>query len=182
MLFHFRRLGLSLCAASLGAIALAPPHLSRAVQFPDGRTAFEAAPRLIEMTSVYPAREAETTYYITVHVPETAGESLKALRIQQLPNLETKALRDNSIQAFGGTRFARQASLPVLTIGGPDTPGEISVVLETPVPPGQTMTIGIDPDRNPRSEEIYQYHITAYPDGNGIGLPLGVVRINIDDG
>lgn len=180
MLYPLARFGLSLLLASFGAIALLP-EASLAVKFADGRTAFEAAPRIVGTFSPHTTRNAETTYYFTLYVPENAGESLKALRIEQLPNVETRVLRDNTLKAFQGTPLARADNVPLAAIGGPDDPGEISIVFEQPIQPGQTVTVGIEPNRNPRTENFYQYSLTAFPDGSmGIGLPLGITRILVN--
>ena len=56
----------------------------------------------------------------------------------------------------------------------------ITVIFDPPVPPGNTVSIGLKPVRNPDYGGVYQFGITAYPPGeNSPGLYLGVGRLAI---
>ena len=153
-----------------------------AVEFPDGRTAFEEAPRLTRSSAKFNARGAGSTYYFTIDMPEGAGEPLQAVKLMQLRNVNTVRFRNASSVAFKGTRFVRGPEVPLAAVGGSSEPGEMLVVFDTPVLPGERVTIAVQPRRNPQHGGHYQYRVTAFPAGpHGIGQPLGIGRIYIED-
>jgi len=69
--------------------------------------------------------------------------------------------------------------IPLMPIGGAAKPGEITVVFEQPVQPGNTVTVAIAAKANPNFGGSYEFGVTAYPVGdNSMGLFLGYGRIN----
>ncbi len=150
-----------------------------AVQLSDGRTAFDSSLRLIGASSSFSSRNIPSTYYFTLKIPENAGEPLKAVKIVQQQNLETISYRDSTIRAFKGNRWARSAQLPLAAIGGRMEPGEMEIVFDPPVQPGNTVTVSVKAKRNPLYGGIYQFGVTAYPAGEkSIGQSLGFTRLN----
>ena len=154
---------------------------TEAVELADGKRAFVRGPRLISSTATFRSKNnPAATYKFTIEVPEGAGEALKAVRITQKENVDTVAFKHNKSRAFEGKNMAG-VSIPLAAIGGKSEPGETTVVFDTPIEPGNTVTIAVKPRRNPSIGGIYLFGITAYPTGeNSPGLYLGSGRIHID--
>ena len=179
MLFHSSRLGIALAIGSLSAITLLP-GVSNAVQLRNSRTAFDSSPQLLDVSSSNTSREASSTYFFTIKVPENAGTGLKALRIQALNNQQPTVLRANTLKAFVG-KPGNKGKLQLAGVGGPDKPDALSVVFSEPVRPGEIVTVSVKPDRNPFDLGYYNYSVTAFPEGpDGIAQPLGIGRITVD--
>jgi hypothetical protein len=122
-----------------------------------------------------------STYEFTVVVPADAGQPLKAIRISQLPNLETIKFDLRHSKAYRGTRLTTANQIPLMSIGGTaDEPaGEATIVFEQPVQPGSVVTLALQVDANPQIAGVYQFGVTAFPVGeNSNGQFLGVERIN----
>ena len=147
------------------------------LEFSNGDTAFEQSPRLLKTSaSNNIISNARTTYRFKVHVPEAAGEPLKALRIEQLDNVETIRFLDQTSRASVGTQ---KADVSLAAIGGKAEPGVLNVVFAEPIQPGNTVTVSVSPRRNPRTENIYQFGVTAFPEGTqGRGEFLGYGRLS----
>lgn len=141
---------------------------------------FEQSPRLIDTTNSFANHNSSfATYKFTIKVPFDAGKALKAITIEQRENfLDTVTFKPSQSSAS----LANGQSLPLMAIGGEETPGKVSIVLEQPVYPGETVTIAVKPTKNPRIGGVYLFGITVYPEGeNSEGLYLGSGRIHIDD-
>lgn len=178
---------LIIASALLGSMAIAPlilPSIAESVELSDGTVYFVSPPRL-DPDSVYSTRTAPlalgATYYFTLEIPEDAGEPLSQVSIAQYGGnsviQDVQFLPDESF-AFGGTRRDREEDL---TLGGASFDEESRTLLLTfdpPVEPGTTLTIGIRPRNNPRSEGVYLFGITAYPPGDQVhGQFLGYARL-----
>ena len=60
--------------------------------------------------------------------------------------------------------------------------GEVTVMFDQPIEPGNTVTVRVKPKRNPSFGGVYQFGVTAYPEGqNSQGLYLGSRRIDINN-
>lgn len=176
---HLMRTIILLLTILVPTIMLVRP--STAIQFPDGRIAFDSPPRLIKAESNYPQPNMPSTYYFTLDIPANAGEPLKAVKIVQRENLETIDYKDNATRVFQGNRQERGTQVPLVSIGGPTKPGMITVVFDSPVEPGETVTVALKAKRNPTYGGIYQFGVTAYPAGEkSIGQFLGYTRVEFD--
>jgi hypothetical protein len=147
----------------------------------DGRLAFNSPPRLVESATTVQNSGGITSYQFTIHVPQDAGQSLKALEINQVPNLETVEFipsQSRAVVADGGTRGLE---VKLSSIGGDQAvPGETMVVFDPPIYPGMTVTVFVQPKRNPRYENIYMFGVVAYPEGeNTLGQFLGYGRLSV---
>lgn len=154
---------------------------TEAVELANGQKAFEQAPRLIRSATTFRNRnDAAAIYQFTIEVPEGAGEALQAIQITQKKNLDTVVFKDEQNRAFEGKNMAG-ASLSLASVGGESQPGETTVVFDTPVEPGNTVTIAVKPKRNPSLGGVYLFGVTAYPTGeDSPGLYLGSGRIHIN--
>ncbi len=177
------RLGLGAVAlASAIAIGTVKNH-AIAVQLADGMTYFERPPALLEATSNRDAvATAGGTYYFTLDVPDNAGEPLRQVAIAQYQ-------RDSAQQrvrftasrtvAFEGTRSDRGNALNVSAARFDAETRTLTVTFEPAIAPGTTVTLATRPERNPRSEGVYLFGVTAYPDGiDPYGQFLGYGRFH----
>ncbi len=146
-----------------------------------GQTFFSHPPRLVRAVTSEIGIDTPSTYEFTLTVPEDAGQPLKAVTIAQAPNLETVRFDISDSQAFLGDRAAARHEVPLASIGNeqPANSGEATIVFAQPVQAGNTVTIALAVQRNPNLGGVYEFGVTAYPDGeNGLGQFLGYGRIN----
>jgi hypothetical protein len=151
---------------------------SQAVQFPDGRSSFEKSPRLVDMTTTQNSVSVwSAKYYVTIDLPSDIGEPLGKVTIQQGQGFDDINYRIDQTFAYIGTRRNKGEEIAIksATI---DEANLITVIFDSPVPPGRTVTIGLVPRRNPDYDGIYLFRITAFPVGEKpMGLSLGVGRL-----
>lgn len=156
-----------------------------ALRLSNGQTFFDHPPRLVRAaTSVAQTEVPGATYHFTLQVPQDAGESLQAVTIVQHENPDTVVFQPNKSRAFAGSSFAGGPQVPLASIGGPQPSGanEETVVFNSPVPPGSTVTVKLTPKRNPDRPGVYLFGVTAYPVGeNSPGQFLGYGRLHFYD-
>ena len=156
---------------------------SQALERPSGQRMFDKAPRLIRSATNFQTRDSLAYYYFTIKIPEDAGESLKAVTIQQKTNVEEITFFPHKTRAFLGDRFKEDLSIPLASaelLTGQELSDNngVKVVLEKPVEPGNTVTISLRA-RNPRYGGIYLFGVTAFPGvENSQGMYLGSGRIH----
>lgn len=154
---------------------------SLAGQFPDGRIFFESSPTLVNFFATFQSVRAwGAKYYLTIALPPSLGAPLGTVTIQQQPNIQTIAFLVDQTFAFLGDRNQRGEKLTLKSTTFDPNTQTITVIFDPPVPPGNTVSIGLKPVQNPDYGGIYQFGITAYPPGdNSPGLALGVGRLTI---
>ena len=154
---------------------------TQALELANGNRVFEGAPRLIRTATSFRSRNNPgATYQFTIEVPEHAGEALKAVRITQKENADTVVFKNDKHRAAEGDSIGG-AAIPLLAIGGKSPSGETTVVFDTPIEPGNTVTVAVKPERNPSAGGFYAFGVTVYPTGyNSPGLYIGSGRIYID--
>jgi hypothetical protein len=157
--------------------------ISLAGQFPDGRIFFERSPTLVNFSATFQSvRTWGAKYYLTIALPSDLGAPLGRVTIQQQPNIQTIAFLVDQTFAFLGDRNQRGQELTLKSTTFDPNTNTITVIFDPPVPPGNTVSIGLKPVQNPDYGGIYQFGITAYPPGeNSPGLYLGVGRLAIYD-
>ncbi|HEY9884013.1 MAG TPA: DUF2808 domain-containing protein, partial [Thermosynechococcaceae cyanobacterium] len=122
-----------------------------------------------------------STYEFTLTVPKNAGQPLKAVKIAQAENVETVKFDVSNSKAFVGDRLTASSEIQLASVGAeqPANPGEVTIVFEQPVQPGSTVTVALAVQSNPVWGGVYEFGVTAYPDGeNGLGQFLGYRRIS----
>jgi archaellin len=151
-----------------------------ALELSNKQTAFTVSPRLIDsVTSIESKNSPLATYKFTIAVPKNARESLKAVKIVQKNKLDLIIFKEDRSRAFLGNRLAGN-SLPVTSTVKQSRAGEITLVFDSAIEPGNTVTIAIKPKRNPSFGGVYLFGVTAYPTGkNSLGLYLGSASIHI---
>ncbi|MFE1747067.1 DUF2808 domain-containing protein [Coleofasciculus sp. H7-2] len=153
---------------------------SRAIQLADGTVSFEKPPRLINATTTFDGINVwGATYYFTVSLPENAGEPLQRVAIAQSEGLDKIRFKLDDSEAFEGKPGKKGEKLTLGSVTIDSKTGTVSVTFDPPVPPGQTITIGLEPVRNPFSSGVYLFQIKAFPAGEkAYGLDLGVGRLH----
>ncbi len=118
------------------------------------------------------------TYYFTILVPENAGEPLQRVTIAQVEGVDDIRYQLEETSAFEGASGNKGQRLALGEVTANRETRTVSVTLSQPVPPGKTVTIGLNPVRNPFDDGIYLFGVTAFPAGEKAhGLYLGVGRL-----
>ncbi|MGK7952937.1 MAG: DUF2808 domain-containing protein [Xenococcaceae cyanobacterium] len=152
---------------------------AKAVQFPDGRVAFDKSPLLRNAISTFnTVRAWGSTYYFTVELPADAGEPLQKIVINQRQGADDISFRLERTVAYNGTHRNKQEQLSLETVSQDEETEAITVNFAKPIPPGTIFTVGLKPKRNPDFDGIYLFGVTAFPTGDKPdGLYLGVGRL-----
>jgi hypothetical protein len=175
---------LSLAVATsltLGAIGL-PGRSAQAVELQDGQTYFVRPPMLDDITTTQNTTLAwRPTYYFTLMMFEDAGESLGRIDISQRDGSSAARLirySENTI-AFEGTPRNRGNEFAIQETRFDRDNQTVTVIFDSPVPPGTVVTIGLRPQRNPRLSGVYLFGVTAYPEAElAAGQFLGYGRLS----
>lgn len=161
-----------------GIFRLNPP-LSKASQRVEETFVFKKPPRLIKVSTTLDGVWAwGATYYFTLTLPENAGNPLQKVIISQRRGEENIRFQNDKIFAFEGTPSDKGKILALATSTENDETAPITVTFTPPVPPGITLTVGLQPKRNPRFGGTYLFGVTVFPVGEkSRGLYLGVGRL-----
>ncbi|MBD2070889.1 DUF2808 domain-containing protein [Leptolyngbya sp. FACHB-671] len=169
-------------AATIGFAAILSPT-AQAVQLSDGRVYFERPPSLVDSGTTRNRVSAyNPTYYFTLEVPQDAGEPLGRIEIaqQDASNFVRRVeFEPEDSRAFIGTRGDRGEALTLGNVTADEGNQTVSITFDPPVPPGTVVTLGLKVERNPRSEGVYLFGVTAFPSGEAAyGQFLGYGRFN----
>ncbi|GAB4364763.1 MAG: DUF2808 domain-containing protein [Elainellaceae cyanobacterium] len=172
-------------ASSVGSFGWVTQQSTQAVEL-NGQTYFDRPPLLANASTTRNTTMVwEPTYYFTLQVPEDAGEPLgRVLIAQQDGNTAAREIRfepDETI-AFTGTPRNRDESLDIADAVYDSDAQSMTVTFNQPVPPGTTVTIGLQPERNPRLGGVYLFGVTVYPEGEpAYGQFIGYGRLHFYD-
>lgn len=166
-----RRLATGLFLSMAMAMALPSqlnPRTALAVELADGTTAFIRPPQFLEATTTNNrVMRRNATYFFTLDLPADADAPLQSVVIA--PQNLARHLWDYHLDetvAFAGTPQAPLAGLGVGEVSLQDDTKTVTVVFDPPVAPGQLVTVGLRPERNPRLDGIYVFRVTAIPQGD----------------
>ena len=149
--------------ASVGGVA---SQVAQAIQLSDGTVYFVQPPDLVEATTTFKSLNVwGATYYFTINVPQKAGEPLQRVKITQQSGSDNIRFDLEDSRAFVGTRNRKGARLTLGKVTRERETRTVFVNFEPPVSPGQTVTIGLRPVRNPRFSGVYLFGVTAFPVG-----------------
>lgn len=178
MNFQRSRLGLT-AALSAGVLSLASLP-TQAVQLSDGTVHFVQPPRLLGATATHKSTYFPgSTYYFTLSLPQTAGESLQRVVIVQEPSPDRVRFDPRRTEAFIGNND-RGTRVPLENVTVDPKTYAVTVTFGPSIDPGQTITIGLYAIRNPDISGAYLYGVTAFPTGEkAYGQFLGYGRIQI---
>ena len=159
-----------------------PVSLSQDFPYPPNSTFFTGQPPSFQGASA-PYRGVyvpNVPYYFTVDLPTNSIESLGKIAIKPQVSPSTITFILSQTKAFFGTPDQRGEAIALQpTTQDPNT-GDILIQFAQPVPPGNTVTVGIIAAQNPAIEGVYQFTVKAFPAGQeAITMTLGVGRIQI---
>ncbi|GAB1544232.1 DUF2808 domain-containing protein [Scytonema sp. NUACC21] len=120
-------------------------------------------PHLVTATSTYTdtfVREA--TYYFTIAVPASAGKPLQQVNFTQKQGLEQIQFDGKDSRAFEGTPNRKGQKLAFQLTRSDKQKDTVTVIFDQPIQPGQTVTIGLKPYRNPSYEGVYLFQLTGF--------------------
>jgi hypothetical protein len=166
-------------AIALGSTIKLP---AQGVQAPDGTVSFEAGLLLKDAhTTFNGVRVRQARYYFDLELPNDIGESLQKVVIQQRSGGDEVKFEPEETEVYLGNHHDKAE--PVQAIATIDEATEkITVELEQPIPPGNSVTIGLKPESNPDYGGVYLFGVTAYPTGEKArGMYLGAGRLHFDN-
>jgi hypothetical protein len=145
---------------------------AEAVQLRDGKTYFVHLPTLIEAeTTVNRIYSRSATYYFAIALPQNMGEPLQKLEISQTEGFESIDFWENETSAYlqspSGERIAISSKTEILPSNDRH---KVTVTFEPPIPANNQLNskliVGLRPVRNPRTEGVYLFGVTASPQGD----------------
>lgn len=108
------------------------------------------------------------TYYFTLSLPNHDNTPLQQISIAQ----QDAANRARFVQfdpsqteVFVGTPDQKGELIPVREAQFDPDNQTLLLTLDSPVQPGDTVTVALHPKRNPRRDGLYLFGITAFPTG-----------------
>lgn len=169
-------LGLLSSVITVGTMSLPNAY---AVRSPNGTVSFESSPRLLDTHTTFSGiRVRQARYYFDIELPEDIGEPLKKVVIQQRQGADKIKFRLDRTEAYLGTHRNKAEQLAIAASQDEAT-GAITITLEAPVSPGNTVTVGLKPRRNPDFGGVYLFGVTVFPVGERANsLYLGAGRLN----
>lgn len=172
-------LGIALATTAIGGVA----EVTQAVQLRDGTVYFVQPPELVEATTTFKDINVwGATYYFTLNLPQTAGEPLQRVTINQHDGTSDIRFDLKDSRAFVGTRDRKGTKLKLGEVTREKDTKTVFVTFDPPVPPGKTITIGLRPVKNPMFSGIYLFGVTAFPQGEkSHGQFLGFGRLHFYD-
>lgn len=166
--------------ALLAGIGELADGLATAVQLRDGTVYFVQPPDLVQATTTFNSVNVwGSTYYFTINIPKNAGEPLQRVTITQRSGTGNIRYDLDDTRAFIGTRNRKGSRLTLGSVIRERETRTVFVNFNPPVTPGQTVTIGLRPVRNPRYSGVYLFGVTASPPGEkSHGQFLGYGRLH----
>jgi hypothetical protein len=159
-------------------LAVGGGSAAQAVQLADGTVYFTQPPGFVEATTTFKSAYASSTYYFTLNLPTTAGESLQKITLAQQEGVEAIAFDLENSYAFEGTRDHEGTKLAVESVTQDPKTKAISVNFSPPVAPGKIVTVSLRPVHNPTIGGVYLFGVTAFPTGEkSYGQFLGYGRL-----
>ncbi|MFM7436112.1 MAG: DUF2808 domain-containing protein, partial [Vulcanococcus sp.] len=171
-------LPLALPPAGLMAPAVAQPQPAQSQQ----QTWFTNPPSSVRFTNYYWYIMLASQYYFTVSLPADAGAGLGGMVIQQTRGADRNfQFFPEQTTAFVGTPRRAGKAFPVKAVFD-NASRTMTVTFLEPPQPGQTITLSLVPQNNPRWADTYMFAVQALPAGpNPVAASLGYATMNIYD-
>ncbi len=171
---------LAIAIATVAGIETYTQKPSPAIQLRDGTVYFAQPPRLVEAATTYNEVYVwGATYYFTLSLPENAGEPLQQVTINQHQGVDNIRFDLKNSFAFEGTRSDKGQKFKLQDGASNQKSRTVTLRFEPPISPGQTITIGLKPKRNPAVAGVYLFGVTAFPAGEkSHGQFLGFGRLH----
>ena len=146
------------------------------------QTWFTSPPTSVTFTNYYWYVMLASQYYFTVTLPANAGAGLGGMVIQQTRGADRNfQFFPNQTTAFVGTPRQEGKAFPVKAVFDDASRTMTVTFLEAPQP-GQTVTVSLVPQNNPRWSDTYMFAVQALPAGpNPVAASLGYATMNIYD-
>lgn len=175
--FSTKIINSALVGLSVSAIAAIAPAV-RAVEFPDGTVAFDRPPEFVEVDVNHNCVSMPADYFFTLQVPENGGEPVQRLTISQEEGLEEI---DFNVEVTAACESERKGEPIAIADVTRDPNGRnLSIAFERPIQPGETAIVRLHADRNPQTDGIYLFGVTAFPEGDRVrGQFLGFKRLQL---
>ncbi len=164
---------------------LAPEARAQATQLQQQQpsqqqTWFTRPPSSVTFTNYYWYVMLASQYYFTVTLPTDAGAGLGGLVIQQTRGVDRNfQFFPNQTTAFLGTPRREGTSFPVRAQFD-NASRTMTVTFPQPPQPGQTITLSLVPQNNPRWADTYMFAFKALPAGpNPVPASLGYATMGI---
>ena len=138
--------------------------MAQAVRLADGTAQFAGLPQVLKVRTTDNQTWAwSATYFFTIKVPEDATEPLGRVVLEQTEGVDR--IRFNLKRTYAYLNNDRQQRTPLFL-----TEGDRSLELRfaEPVVPGETVTLGVRPYRNPDTSGVYLFGITVFPEGEKV--------------
>ena len=144
------------------------------------QTWFTRPPSSVTFTNYYWYIMLASQYYFTVTLPTDAGAGLGGLVIQQTRGVDRNfQFFPNQTTAFLGTPRREGTSFPVQAQFD-NASRTMTVTFPQPPQPGQTITLSLVPQNNPRWADTYMFAVQALPAGpNPVPASLGYATMGI---
>lgn len=170
---------LSTALTFVAGIGMLNGESTPAVELTDGKVYFIQPPRLLKAVTTFKnVNVPGATYYFTINLPKNAGESLQKVKINQHEGFDRIRFDLDDSFAFRGRPSNRGERLALNTTSDRELK-TVSLKFNPPVSPGETVTIALKPVRNPGTEGVYLFGVTAFPRGeNSHGQFLGFGRFH----
>ncbi len=138
-------------------------------------------------TSQSGVRTWSATYYFTLEVGTNTKNPVEKVVLNQYDGLDTIQFYPDQTDVFLGDRSNPGARLSLASVVADRNTRTVTIVFEQPVPPGQRLTIALNPVYNPDTAGIYQFGVTIFSKTElkaeqQRGLFLGYGRLHFYDG
>jgi hypothetical protein len=170
--------------ALLATALLATAPSARAVTFADGSTHFAGIPKL---TRTFVSKKTVSvlgpTYAFTLQVPQDASEDLGRIVIRQTQGADQTWYQSlHEIRTFQGTVQDQGRNFAIAAVDIDPESNVITVDLDETVAPGETVTLILRPNHNPRRTGTYLFTLHVFPSGRKpAGQFVETIRVQIDE-
>ena len=174
----------ALTIANLGTPAFAYPIAAEHQYSISQKANFVKSPKLVDSHTTFNGiRVRQAVYYFDLEIPDDAVGSLKTVSITQRQGAEEIKFRLDKTKAFYGDHRRQQEPIALANVTQDESTKAININFATPIEPGNKITIGLKPRRNPDFDGFYLFGVTAVPTGEDpTGLYLGVAKFYFEDG
>ncbi|NMG59316.1 DUF2808 domain-containing protein [Geitlerinema sp. P-1104] len=170
-----------LCGVFMGSMAVG--SAAQASEISSQQSQFQQPPALENVSSAAQTTGSwHDTHFITIDVPEDAGTPVAELAIH-LESPEVSLNYDTeATESFLGQPRDRGDSVDLSSVSHNAQEDTVHVVFDTPVAPGDSVTVGLSPERNPQLPGVYNIGVTAYSQSDRQGGEfLGYERFHLYD-
>lgn len=153
--------------------------LAQADYYPSAMIAQSRAPRLLGAhTTADGVALRYARYSFTIELPPTALNPVQKIQLQQRTGTEQIEFRLAESSAFLGTSRRRGEALGLTEVVADPETAKLTLTLARAVQPGETVTVQVRPERNPRYGGEYGFGVTVFPTLDATeGLYLGPGRL-----